>query len=81
VFGVNSMKSMMQDYKSILDAGEKVIALKYVVLLPMGEEKVEFSGDIAAKMEYIDKTYDDNLIMRANPSISIDEARFEFILA
>lgn len=66
-------KELFEKYKAVKD---NVLAITLFVRMPTGETESIENTNVVAKMDYIDKAYDDNLVHKNNESIFIEDVYF-----
>ena len=78
---INTMNDMnTPEYMKGLDGNyEPVLSLS--VSTPLNDETITVIGmeSIKNKLQYVQQTYDQNLIMKKNPAISIGGFKFDFV--
>lgn len=66
-------KELFEKYESVKD---NVLAITLYIRMPTGETESIENTNVAAKMDYIDKTYDDNLVHKNSTQIVIEDVYF-----
>lgn len=67
-------EKLFADYESVKD---RAVCVTLLIKMPTGETEIISNPNLEAKMAYIDKTYDDELVHSGCKQISIESYAFE----
>lgn len=67
---------LFKDYEEAKNSEKRIAEITIRLHMPDGEEEIIFNPNVEKKMEYIDKTYSDDLVHKNNPDIYIVDAFF-----
>lgn len=69
-------QELMKEYRELVRDGKQIEFIMLYIKMPTGEQETIINPNVAAKMAYIDKTYNDDLVHNGCPEISIVEVIF-----
>ncbi len=69
-------QELMEQYRELKEAGKEIDLIILYIHMPTGEQETIVNPNVDAKMEYIDKTYDEDLIHSGCKDIYITETIF-----
>ncbi len=67
-------QELMEQYRELKEAGKEIDLIILYVHMPTGEQETIVNPNVDAKMEYINKTYDEDLIHSGCKDIYITDA-------
>ena len=67
-------QELMKRYKDLMEAGKEIYFIMLYIHMPTGEQETIINPNVEAKIAYIDKTYNEDLVHSGCPDIYIVEA-------
>lgn len=67
---------LFKEYKGLVDAGKEIDCIILSISMPTGEVETIINPNVVDKMEYIDKTYNEDLVHANCKAIHIEEVIF-----
>ena len=69
-------QELMKRYQDLMEAGKEIYFIMLYIHMPTGEQETIVNPNVAEKMAYIGKTYNENLVHAGCADIYITEALF-----